>query len=110
MDTIGPWELLIIVVAVGLLFGANLLPQMARSLGERIREFRHALHEGSQPSNPPATQVLCCDSSKNKHASRHARQHAPTHQIARSMQPGEDWLWCYTDQTLVRAPTGGPAR
>jgi hypothetical protein len=53
-------------------------------------------------------QVLCCDSSKNKHASRHSHQHAPTHQIVQSMQPGEDWLWCYTDQTLVQAPAGGP--
>jgi hypothetical protein len=55
-------------------------------------------------------QVLCCDSSKNKHASGHAHQHAPTHQIVRSMEPGEDWLWCYTDQTLVQAPAGEPAR
>ena len=37
-------------------------------------------------------------------------QHAPAHQIVRSMEPGEDWLWCYTDQTLVQAPTAGPAR
>jgi len=49
-------------------------------------------------------EVLCCDSSKNKHASRHAREHAPMHQIARSMEPGEDWLWCYSDQTLVGRP------
>jgi hypothetical protein len=55
-------------------------------------------------------QVLCCDSSKNRHASRHAHRHAPTHQIARSMEPGEEWLWCYTDQTLVQAPAAGPAR
>ena len=48
--------------------------------------------------------VGCCDSSKNKHASRHAREHAPDHQIVRSMEPGEDWLWCYTDETLVQAP------
>src|SRR6266487_2885166 len=48
--------------------------------------------------------VLCCDSSKNKHASQHARDHAPGHQIVRSMQPGEHWLWCYTDQTLLDAP------
>ena len=47
--------------------------------------------------------VLCCDSSKNQHASRHARVHAPEHQIVRSMQPGEDWLWCYTDETLLQA-------
>ena len=58
-------------------------------------------------------QVLCCDSSKNKHASRHAHQHAPTHQIVRSMQPGQDWLWCYTDQTLVQTrhlPAGRSGR
>ena len=61
MDTIGPWELLIIVVAVGLLFGADRLPQMARNLGEGIREFRRALHDGSQPSKPPATQETSAD-------------------------------------------------
>jgi monovalent cation:H+ antiporter-2, CPA2 family len=55
-------------------------------------------------------QVLCCDSSKNKHASGHVHQLAPTHQIVRSMEPGEDWLWYYTDQTLVQPPAGGPAR
>jgi len=48
--------------------------------------------------------IGCCDSSKNKHASRHAREHAPDHQIVRSMEPGEDWFWCYTDETLVQAP------
>jgi TatA/E family protein of Tat protein translocase len=53
LDTIGPWELLI-VLAVGLLVGANGLPQMARSLGEGMREFRSALHESSQPGNPEA--------------------------------------------------------
>jgi hypothetical protein len=46
--------------------------------------------------------VLCCDSSKNQHASRHAHEHVPVHQIVRSMEPGEDWLWCYTDETLVQ--------
>jgi ubiquitin-hydrolase Zn-finger-containing protein len=54
--------------------------------------------------------VLCCDSSKNKHASRHAGEHAPTHQIARSIEPGEDWLWCYTDQLVVQAPRTGRGR
>jgi uncharacterized UBP type Zn finger protein len=49
-------------------------------------------------------QVGCCDSSRNKHASRHARDHAPEHQIARSMEPGEDWLWCFTDEVFVSAP------
>ena len=62
VDTIGPWGLLIIVLAIGLLFGAKRLPQMARGLGEGIREFRSALHEGSQPGTPHATQEPGTDS------------------------------------------------
>jgi uncharacterized UBP type Zn finger protein len=43
--------------------------------------------------------VGCCDSSKNKHASRHAREVG--HPIARSQEPGEYWMWCFVDQALV---------
>jgi len=43
--------------------------------------------------------VGCCDSSKNRHASRHADETG--HPIARSFQPGEDWRWCYIDETYV---------
>ena len=41
----------------------------------------------------------CCDSSPNKHASRHAREEG--HPIARSAQPGETWSWCYTDELMM---------
>ena len=44
-------------------------------------------------------QVGCCDSSKNRHAHRHAD--AAGHPIARSAEPGEDWAWCFVDETLV---------
>jgi sec-independent protein translocase protein TatA len=58
MDTVGPWELLIIVAVLVALFGANRLPKMARSLGEGIREFRSAFREGSDPAaNGPAGQA-----------------------------------------------------
>ena len=40
--------------------------------------------------------IGCCDSSPNKHASRHAREDA--HPIARSAEPGETWSWCYVDE------------
>jgi uncharacterized UBP type Zn finger protein len=40
--------------------------------------------------------VGCCDSSPNRHASRHARE--DDHPIARSAEPGEDWSWCYVDE------------
>ena len=47
--------------------------------------------------------VGCCDSSKNTHAHRHAREQAPGDQIIRSLDAGESWLWCFTDATAVRA-------
>jgi Sec-independent protein translocase protein TatA len=55
MKTIGPGELLTIVLTMGLLLGAN-RPQMAGSLREGIGEPRCALHEGSQRGKPDTTQ------------------------------------------------------
>jgi uncharacterized UBP type Zn finger protein len=44
-------------------------------------------------------QVGCCDSSKNKHATKH--YHQTTHPIIRSFEPGETWRWCYPDELLM---------
>ena len=43
--------------------------------------------------------VGCCDSSKNKHATRHF--HATKHPLIRSIEPGESWLWCYVDDLMA---------
>jgi uncharacterized UBP type Zn finger protein len=40
--------------------------------------------------------VGCCDSSKNKHATRHF--HDSGHPVMKSFEPGENWGWCYVDQ------------
>jgi uncharacterized UBP type Zn finger protein len=40
--------------------------------------------------------VGCCDSSKNKHATKHF--HATSHPIVKSFEPGEYWGWCYEDE------------
>ena len=40
--------------------------------------------------------VGCCDSSPNRHASRHADESG--HPIVRSLEPGEDWCWCFSDR------------
>ena len=42
--------------------------------------------------------VACCDTSKNKHATRH--NHTTGHPIIRSFQPGEEWAWCYRDRRM----------
>ena len=41
-------------------------------------------------------QIGCCDSSPNRHASKHAR--AEGHPLIRSLEPGEDWTWCFVDE------------
>ena len=43
--------------------------------------------------------VCCCDSSKNRHATRHYR--ATRHPIVRSIEPGETWGWCYEDEIML---------
>jgi uncharacterized UBP type Zn finger protein len=45
--------------------------------------------------------VGCCDSSPNRHATAHYRETG--HPIARSIQPGESWSWCYADEAMVSA-------
>jgi uncharacterized UBP type Zn finger protein len=47
-------------------------------------------------------QVGCCDSSPNRHASAHA--HASGHPIIRSLEPGETWSWCFTDEVAMLIP------
>ena len=43
--------------------------------------------------------TLCCDSSPNRHATKHA--HAAAHPVIASAQPGERWLYCYPDEAFV---------
>jgi hypothetical protein len=38
----------------------------------------------------------CCDSSPNRHASKHAKTSA--HPVVASAEPGERWLYCYPDE------------
>lgn len=45
--------------------------------------------------------VGCCDSSPNRHATGHF--HASGHPIIRSFEPGEDWGYCYVDETFYES-------
>ncbi len=46
----GGQEILVILVLVLLLFGAKRLPELARSLGQGIKEFRKSVKEISEDS------------------------------------------------------------
>jgi Zn-finger in ubiquitin-hydrolases and other protein len=43
--------------------------------------------------------TLCCDSSPNKHASRHAQTIG--HPVIASAEPGERWLYCFRDDVFA---------
>lgn len=48
----------------------------------------------------------CCDSSKPKHARRH---HEGTgHPLIRSVEPGENWVWCYIDKAYLTNVLNSP--
>ncbi len=46
--------------------------------------------------------VGCCDDSPNRHATAHA--HASGHEIIRSLEPGEQWSWCFADEVAMILP------
>jgi uncharacterized UBP type Zn finger protein len=46
--------------------------------------------------------VGCCDDSPNRHARAHA--HASGHPIIRSLEPREEWSWCFVDDLALAIP------
>ncbi len=45
--------------------------------------------------------VGCCDSSPNKHATKHF--HQTQHPIIKSFEQGEEWGYCYPDQLFFES-------
>jgi uncharacterized UBP type Zn finger protein len=43
--------------------------------------------------------IGCCDSSKNKHATKHF--HKTNHPVIKSFEPGEDWKYCFVDDIFA---------
>lgn len=43
--------------------------------------------------------VGCCDSSIGKHATAH--YHGTSHPVMRSVEPGQNWKWCYVDEVMA---------
>lgn len=44
--------------------------------------------------------VGCCDDSPARHATAHHEETG--HPVIRSVEPGEDWSWCFVDQVMFR--------
>ena len=62
LQNIGPWQLIIVIAVIALLFGGKKIPELARSLGKAKGEFKKGLAEGEMaddatPSPEPPRQV-----------------------------------------------------
>jgi hypothetical protein len=52
--------------------------------------------------------VGCCDKSLGRHATLHYQE--THHPIIRSLQPDEDWGWCFVEKTFLRPAPAPSAR
>ena len=69
----------------------------------RKRECEECVKTGSRWLHLRTCQTcgatLCCDSSPNRHASKHA--HESGHPVVASAEPGEQWLYCFKDDAFA---------
>jgi sec-independent protein translocase protein TatA len=54
MGEFSPIHLLIVLAVVLLFFGGRKIPELAKGLGEGIRNFKEGMHGASQTTPPPA--------------------------------------------------------
>ena len=59
---LGPWEILLVLIVILVLFGAKRLPELARGLGLGINEFRDAVDS----SKKEIMDVIDSDKEDNK--------------------------------------------
>jgi sec-independent protein translocase protein TatA len=48
LGVIGPWQVVIILVVVLLLFGGRKIPELMKGLGQGMNEFKKALNDGEK--------------------------------------------------------------
>lgn len=84
MGELSPWHLLIVAAVFMLLFGANKLPQMARSVGQSMRIFKaetRALSGEKEPEQLPRTpSSSAAETSFQGHSQQQPHQSAQPHQ------------------------------
>lgn len=55
---LGPGELVIILIILLVLFGGTKLPQLAKGLGQSMKEFKKASKDDDEPAKPAETAVV----------------------------------------------------
>ena len=55
VQNMGPWQIVICLIVIGLLFGGKKIPELARSIGKAKGEFKKGLAEGESEDKPEET-------------------------------------------------------
>lgn len=53
LGTIGPWQVVLILLVVVLLFGAKKIPELMKGVGQGIKEFKDAQKPEENTTNQP---------------------------------------------------------
>ena len=62
----GPFEILLILFVVLLLFGAKKLPELSRSLGRSLGEFKKGREEGLKPEPDPPEKLAASNGDEER--------------------------------------------
>lgn len=54
MPNVGPWEIILLLLLALLLFGAKRLPEIGRSMGKGMREFKDSVSGNDKDDEPKA--------------------------------------------------------
>lgn len=74
---IGPWELAILLIIVLLVFGPKRLPEMGRSLGKGMREFKDSITGRDEEKPEPAQLPVVTPPEQETVTTASAREHDP---------------------------------
>ena len=71
MPNIGPWEIILLLLLALLLFGAKRLPEIGRSLGSGMREFKDSVSGATKhddaPELAPPSETTSSTSAQREH-------------------------------------------
>ena len=56
--SLGPWEILLVILAIILIFGGKKIPELARGLGQGLKEFKKAKQEIKDEVKSAAEEVV----------------------------------------------------
>jgi sec-independent protein translocase protein TatA len=64
MPNIGPLEIIVVLIIVLIVFGPKRLPEMGRSLGRGIREFKDSVTGDDEDEKPRPTTIESGDATR----------------------------------------------